>query len=192
MLANLFGTVKWEIMIRLFTGIALPPFLYPELAPLRQQAPHVAWQPAQKLHITLRFIGEIEDHKTETMGEKLASVKIPAFRLSLQSVASFFRRRAPSILWLGVEPKEDLVALKAAINAALAELDLPPDSHAAFRPHVTIGKIKPPVKKELADFLETHKNFCTNSFAVKEFSLFESRNGEYMQLCSYPLLAGGL
>lgn len=113
-------------------------------APLRERAPGVSWVRAENFHLTLRFLGAIEEatigRVREALGEAAAAA--PAFRVEVGGFGGFPSARAPRVLWVGLTAgAEPLAALHAHLERGLAARGLPPEGR-AFHAHVTLGRAR--------------------------------------------------
>ena len=134
--------------MRLFVALALPAevrrAIHGAAAPLRDALGRaVAWTPADTLHLTLRFLGDVPraglDDLLASLGEAAAASE-PA-TLAIGGIGAFPSMGRPRVLWLGVAPDAALAALQARVERACAAL-----GHAAeprpFHPHVTLGRLR--------------------------------------------------
>ncbi len=112
------------------------------VAPLRERLPNVRWVRTGQLHLTLRFIGDVERARVATIGAALrrALAPLPEPRLALEGGGAFPSAARPSVLWVGVRPSERLSALHGATEAALGSVGIPPEGR-EFHPHVTVGRV---------------------------------------------------
>lgn len=133
----------------------------------------IRWLPLENHHVTLCFLGDVEEENIETM---LAKVKGLAadfhrFDLKLKGAGAFPEVEHGRVIYIGVQAKNELVELQAALKELLIDegFDL---SEREYRPHVTLGRLKN--KKNLRDVLSpmTGKDFGKTN--VKEIVLFES------------------
>ena len=115
-----------------------------------------------QFHLTLRFIGEVEQGTFYEIGEALAGVSHPPFELALKGLGQFPPRGAPHTLWVGVDdPAGALPALRRRIERALGEAGLEPERR-KFTPHVTLGRFAaPPPEERLASYLFRRNLFRT-------------------------------
>src|SRR3954470_16208719 len=95
--------------------------------------PGWAWQDEAQLHLTLRFIGEVERPVAEDIAVALGSVRHSPFAVALKGVGSF-ERRGKGTLWVGVTPHEELKALHKKVDRACVGVGLAPDTR-AYLPH---------------------------------------------------------
>ncbi len=126
-------------MIRLFVAIELPPHVRDGLLAAMGGVAGARWQTDYQLHLTLRFIGEVDRHQAGDIVAALGSVHIVPFELSLADVGSFDRRGRIDSLWVGVTPQTEVAALAKRVDQALARIGIAPETR-AFVPHVTVAR----------------------------------------------------
>ena len=149
-----------EGAVRSFVAVLLPDRVRAGLAAvsaeLRGQARGLAWVRADNLHLTLRFLGEIEPTMLEPVREAVAAAAaaIPPFTVSLGGLGGFPSGRAPRVLWASVAAGgKELEMLYAALEAALVARGMPGESR-PFHPHVTLARARDPRGAgDLADVL---------------------------------------
>jgi 2'-5' RNA ligase len=136
--------------IRAFIAIAITPVMRAQLAAvqeaLRAAGADVGWVRPDGIHVTLKFLGEVEVARCAAIEEALSRAVAgqAPFALHLAGVGVFPSARAPRIIWAGVMAgAEPLTAIAAEIEAAMVPLGFPPESR-PFRPHLTLGRVKPP------------------------------------------------
>ena len=95
-------------MPRLFTALEIPGDLVPKLEMLRGRLAGARWIDAENYHLTLRFVGDIEEPDADDLVEALSGIAVEPFSLKLSGVGSFGGRK-PRALWVGVEECEPLV-----------------------------------------------------------------------------------
>lgn len=176
-------------MHRLFVAIRPPEFIRDQLIDLMEGLEGARWQDDDQLHLTLRFIGEVDGRTAEDIAAVLASVHQPAFEIALSGVGSFGGSGRPHALWAGVCPAEPLAHLHKKVDQALVRIGLEPE-HRAYKPHITIARLNRSASP-IAAFLQHHVALSSTSFSVDEFALFESRltqaGASYEQVAAYPL-----
>lgn len=161
-------------MARLFVGIALPDPIVQHLSLLAGGVPGARWQRLDQLHLTLRFIGDVDGGVAVDVGEALATVRSAGFDLQLDGVGHFGERRRVRALWVGVAPNPALVALQAKIERALVDAGLPPEGR-KFKPHVTVARMGQSTHGRVAQFLSDHALFGTAPWQVTAFHLYSSQ-----------------
>jgi 2'-5' RNA ligase len=177
-------------MIRLFVGLELPPELRDRLAGLGGGVPGARWTEPGNLHLTLRFIGEVEEGMLADIHAGLAAVSAPAFDLVLEGTGRFGAGARTRALWAGVEGNAALQHLQQKVESAVVRTGLPAEER-KFIPHVTLARLKDAPAERVARFLEERGLFRAGPVRVDHFTLFESRPGRggpvYIPLGEYPL-----
>lgn len=130
------------------------------------------WQSDDQLHLTLRFIGEVDRHRAGDVHAALGGIHHPPFEIALSGIGAFERRGFPDTVWAGVTPHEPLKALHKKIDAALSRVGVVPDER-AYLPHVTLARLKRS-SGPLGNLLEHSGGLASQPFAVDSFALFES------------------
>jgi len=159
-------------MIRLFVGIELPPELRLQLSLLSGGLPGARWVDAGNLHLTLRFIGEIDEGTASDIDSALARIRSPRFSLTLAGTGCFGGDK-PRLLWVGVEDNAALFQLRDRIEAALRRAGLAADTR-RYSPHVTLARLDRVDRPRLQDYLSAHALFRAPPTAVEKFSLIAS------------------
>jgi RNA 2',3'-cyclic 3'-phosphodiesterase len=176
-------------MLRLFTAIEIPEALRTRLTFLQGGVPGAKWQPVENLHLTLRFIGEVDEPTAADIDQMLSGLQEKAFDLTLRGVGEF-GGRDPHALWAGVAASPALLHLVAKIESALQRMGLPAETR-KYAPHVTLARLRDAPVVKVRDFLAANAAFDSGPFPVREFSLFSSfqtpRGSLYRVEQSYPL-----
>ena len=136
--------------IRSFVAVLLPEAVRARVgeaaAELRSRAGSVSWVREENFHVTLRFLGSVDEATLGRVHEALAAAAagLAPFRLALGGFGGFPTAQAPRVLWVGLTAgAEPLVQLHARLEAALARRGIPPEGR-GFHPHVTIGRAREP------------------------------------------------
>lgn len=182
------------VMLRLFVALDLPDFVRADLGQLIGNLPDTRWLEPDQLHLTLRFIGEVDGGTARDIEEALAVVPSVPFELRLKGLGVFPPRGEPRVLWVGIEDAGEVKALKRRIDAALADVGLPRDTR-KFHPHVTLARFRqPPPHGRFASYLARHSLYRGEAFWVGGFSLYSSflrPEGALHRIeASYQLLPG--
>ena len=176
-------------MHRLFIAIRPPEHIRDLLIDAMDDSADFRWQEDEQLHLTLRFVGEVDRHVAADLTDVLSRVRAPRFEARIKGVGSFDHRGAGA-LWAGVEPKEPLAALAAKLERACQAVGLEPERR-AFHPHITLARWKGRRSREAEEFIAGRRALASEPFAVDEFILFESqlsRHGaHYEAVETYPL-----
>lgn len=180
-------------MPRLFTGIEIPSELRNELSLLRAPLPGAKWIEPENLHITLRFAGDIDNRVAAEFADFLGAIDTDAFTLRFSGLGAF-GGNDPRVLWTGIEAGPELEALARANERAARLAGLPPEPR-AFKPHVTLARLRNSRVEPIARYLGRHGHFRTEPFFVSRFVLFSSRpqtgGGPYVVEAVFPLRGGG-
>jgi RNA 2',3'-cyclic 3'-phosphodiesterase len=173
-------------MLRLFVGIDLPPELKLSLSLIATGLPGAKWVDAGNYHLTLRFIGEIDEGQAEDVDTALSQIHAPRFDLALATVGHFGLRQ----LWAGVERNDALRHLHGKIESALNRLGFPSDER-RYTPHVSLARLKGTSEVRLQAYLTEHALYRAPAFHVAHFSLIASyltKSGAiYEDQADYPL-----
>jgi 2'-5' RNA ligase len=143
------------------------------------------------MHLTLRFIGEVDGAAEDDVRVVLGGVTQPPFSVTLEGVGQFGDKE-PHTLFVGVQPSDPLRRLAAKIEQALQRIGLPPETR-RYTPHVTLARLKSGngSRARVAQFLAEHGLFRTGPFPVETFELFSSHRGRsgahYRSECTYTL-----
>lgn len=159
-------------MHRLFVAIRLPAAVRARLLGLTGGVAGARWLTDDQLHLTVRFIGEVDRHLGRDVDAALSSVHHPGFQIALNGLGAFDRRGEPVTLWAGVAPHEPLRALHKKIDQALVRVGVEPDRR-AYMPHVTIARL-PRGAGPVGSLVERSGGLAGPPFAVDEFRLYES------------------
>lgn len=160
-------------MIRLFAALELPPPVRDALLAVMGGVSGAHWQRDDQLHLTLRFIGEVDCHTAADISAALSRVNVLPFTLTLDGIGSFDRRGRVDALWVGVAPRASVAELAKRIDAALARVGLPPETR-AFVPHITVARLGRSAGS-IAAFPVAPVPALP--FQVRGFALWESRLG---------------
>lgn len=180
--------------MRLFIAIELPDELKVELARLRAALSSARWVPAEQLHLTLAFLGEVDQATTAELTTQLADIQTDAFRLTLAGIGCFPDQRRPRVLWIGVKAEPKLLRLAETIQQTLLAAGIALEER-PFSPHITLARLKLPAARELGAFIDQHGKKTFQPFSVREFTLFQSRLSKdgavHIPVRSFPLITAG-
>jgi len=177
-------------MYRLFVAIDLPAEVKERLRALCGGLPGARWVDGEQLHLTLRFIGEVDGGVRDEIAGGLAEVQAAAFPLALQGVGHFPPRGQPRVVWVGVERSPPLIHLHGRVESALAAAGMERDGR-KFSPHITLARLTATPATRVGRYLEEFGLFRTEPFPVDEFTLYSStltRHGAvHTPVATYPL-----
>ena len=159
--------------MRLFTAIAIPDEIAAPLTMIQAGVPGARWSTREQLHLTLRFIGEVDGRDASAIDDALSTIVAPGFRLTIKSVGQFGGRN-PSAIWAGVEANDALMHLERKIESALQRVGLPAESR-KFTPHITLARLKGASRGRVMDYLTDHALFACPPFDVRGFILYSSQ-----------------
>jgi RNA 2',3'-cyclic 3'-phosphodiesterase len=149
---------------------------------LSRSSANVKWVEPRNLHLTLKFLGQVEVLEMPEVCRAVAEAvaELPPFDLTGAGAGAFPNADRPRTLWLGVsEGTDEMVALHDAVETRLADLGFRREQR-RFRPHLTIGRVRnssPAGIRELAELLEEQREFVGGSCDVSEVVVFASETG---------------
>jgi 2'-5' RNA ligase len=159
--------------MRLFVALALPDAVAQSIMLIQGGVPGARWQAREQLHLTLRFIGEVESRDVAALDDVLAAIQAPAFTLQLHSVGQFGNKQ-PHSLWAGVRPNPMLEHLQLKVDNAIRRVGQPQDAH-KFAPHVTLARLRHPDMPRMLDWLSYNGLYTSPEFEVGAFHLYSSK-----------------
>ena len=159
--------------MRLFVALPIPDKVAGELMLLQGGVPGARWQNREQLHMTLRFIGEVDGRDARAIDDALAGIDAPAFSLQLHGVGQFGNKQ-PHTLWAAARPNALLDHLARKVDTAIRRVGQPQDAH-KFMPHVTVGRLKHPDLDKVREWLVDHALSTSTEFAVDAFCLYSSK-----------------
>ncbi|MBI2714171.1 MAG: RNA 2',3'-cyclic phosphodiesterase [Rhizobiales bacterium] len=178
-------------MPRLFTGVEIPSDVGESLGMLRGGLPGARWITPDNYHLTLRFIGDVNDVIAHEVASLLGRVKRGAFELHMEGLTSFGGRK-PRAVVATVAPEQALLDVQAEHERLMQRIGLQPEGR-KYLPHVTLARLRTSSSRDVAEYLSARGLFRTASFPVSRFVLFSSRNsvggGPYVVEAGYPLSA---
>lgn len=152
--------------------------------------PGARWVQPDHLHLTLRFIGEVDSTVFRDVREALHEVKGSPFSMQLDGVGFFPPRGKPRVVWVGIRKSDYLVQLRNRVEAVLVKTGLEPEGR-KYSPHITLARLKNTPSSKVASFLTHNSMFITEEFPVNQFFLYSSvlnsRGAKHFIECGYPL-----
>lgn len=175
-------------MHRIFVAIRPPGHVRDLLLDTMEGAPALRWQDDEQLHLTLRFVGEVERPLAEDLAAALATLRFAPFDIRIAGVGRFDHHRRGA-LWAGVEPRAPVAALAAKVERICVSVGLPPERR-AFHPHITLARWGRGEGASLDPWLAEHAALRSDEFHIDGFTLYESRLGSagahYEAVADYP------
>ena len=176
-------------MHRLFVAIRPPEEIRDLLIDAMDDAPVLRWVSDDNLHLTLRFIGEVERPLANDIADALRRVRFDRFGLRVTGVGRFEQRNGGA-LWAAIEPKAPVTELAAKVDRACQSAGLEPERR-TFHPHITLARWNRRSADAVDAFLRRNAALASDPFDVTRFTLFEShlsRHGaHYQAVADYPL-----
>ena len=176
-------------MHRLFVAIRPPEDIRDLLIDAMDDSPDFRWQSDEQLHLTLKFIGEVDRPVGSDVADALSRIRSAPLELRIAGLGRFEQRSAGA-LWAAVEPKEPVAALAAKVDRACLAAGIELERR-AFHPHITLARWSGRRTREVADFLDRKRGLASAPFQVDSFALFESRlskhGAHYEPVTAYPL-----
>ena len=175
-------------MIRLFTGLELPPDIALDLNFMQGGIMGARWIDRQSFHMTLRFIGDIDDALARDVADALNDADLRPFTISIKGI-DVFGGNKPHAIIARIEENPELIRLQAAQERICQSLGLEPEGR-KFIPHITLARLRDPDAKALRSFIESHALYRSRPFMVDRFVLFASKplrgGGPYTVEGAYP------
>jgi RNA 2',3'-cyclic 3'-phosphodiesterase len=178
-------------MLRLFTGLEIPADIGQSLSLLRGGLPGARWIDPENYHVTLRFIGDVDDTIAHEIASMLERVRREPFEMRVEDLISFGGRK-PRAIVATLGSARALMELQAEHERLMQRVGLEPEGR-KYVPHVTLARLRDSSSRQVADYLALRAPFRSPPFAVSRFVLFSSRasvgGGPYVVEAAYPLVA---
>ena len=186
--------------IRAFIAIELPANIIDALKKIQDElkdgSNKVAWGKPENIHLTIKFLGDIEAGKIDGITGLLedAAAKNRSFAISVKGTGAFPKTDNPRVLWVGIEDNKNLLPLYNNLEEGLESLGLKKEER-SFKPHLTLGRVKLLSDKKLfKKRIEKYKDINLGQFTAEGICLFQSKltpNGAvYVKLKEYRLQTG--
>ncbi len=178
--------------MRCFIGLEVPDAQANTLSRLVDRLSVGRIVPAENLHLTLAFLGDVSNDDLTELHEALTSLSAPGFPLKIKGLDVFGRR--PRAIWAGVEPNASLTHLQSKVTSAARRAGLTLERR-RFVPHVTLTRFRQSEEAapHVAQIVATHAAFELSPLQVRTFALFSSHlrsdGAQYDVLERYPLEA---
>ena len=167
-------------MSRLFIAIKIPDEVKDKLLDvcyeLSDSSELFKWEKPENIHLTLKFIGEVEEEFVSSIAKEIAFVEnYNSFNFNVTKFGFFFRKGVPSILWVELQTDESIHSLVDKLNDRLSILSIPVERR-KFKPHLTMLRIKKNPGKEFIFNFKEHSfdnwNFKSNEITLIKSELF--------------------
>ncbi|MCA0317899.1 MAG: RNA 2',3'-cyclic phosphodiesterase [Proteobacteria bacterium] len=179
-------------MPRIFTGLEVPETMADDLSKLRGGLMSARWIEPEDYHLTLRFIGDVDERTANEIADLLYAVKKRSIEVTLTGLGAFGGDR-PRSLYVSVKQTQPLLELQAEHERIMRRVGMPPETR-KFVPHVTLARLgRDATARTVADWLALRGLFLSRTFIVPNFVLFSSKEsvggGPYLVEETYPLAA---
>lgn len=175
--------------MRLFVALRPPPEVRAALLAAQGGVENARWQSDDQLHLTLRFVGEVDRRTGEDLVDAFSSVVAPGFTLAIRGVGHFEKKGRPNALWAAVAPCPALGVLGRRVERACRAAGMAPETR-KFVPHVTLARLGGGAAGS-GGWLAANGNLTAPPWPVASFRLYESRLGHggasYAALAEWPL-----
>ena len=175
--------------MRLFVALSIPDRVAQSLLLMQGGVPGAHWQTREQMHLTLRFIGEVDGRDANNIHDVLSAISAPHFSLALKGVGEFGGKK-PHTLWAGVNDAKSVIHLNRKIENAVQRVGQDPDPR-KFTPHVTMARLRAGQHERVIHWLADHALYSSPPFEALEFILYSSTltpNGSvYAPESVYPL-----
>ncbi len=176
--------------MRLFLAADLPKEIKDYLfeLELKVKEAKITWVSKKNLHLTLKFLGEVQEKDLPKIKEQMKVHHAP-LKLTLGDIGFFPNAKDPTVIWLAVNPEESVISLQQKIDAQLLS-SFPGEQK--FQAHLTLGRIKSIRRKE--DFNNSIKslNLEKKSFVISSYQLMKSeltKNGPHYETIENVILS---
>lgn len=180
---------------RLFIALRPPEAVRERLLDTMEALEGARWIDADDLHLTLRFVGEVDRAMANELADALGRIDAPRFALRVEGVGSFDRsvrhQAFPHAVWARVPPSDPLEGLRRKVERACEIAGLDRETR-RFVPHITLARTNRSTGP-LGGWLATWGDLAAGPWTVEAFSLFESHLGQtgavHEEVARYPLAA---
>ena len=158
--------------MRLFIAIDLPKDIKDYLMKIEEKIDVKGLKLVKDIHLTLKFLGEVEDDKAEQIKNLLKEIKINPFEAKISGLGVFPSGSYIRVVWVGVQPEDKIIEIQKEIDERMKEIGFKKEKN--FKAHITLARVK---------FLEDKEGFVSKlneikpeekSFEVKSFKLIKS------------------
>jgi len=168
-------------LIRSFLAIELPKLILKKIEEvqrdLRSTRADVRWVNPEKIHLTLKFFGNIEESRIDPIFKSIEEPirNTPPYSIEVKGVGAFPQLRNPRVIWIGlVNGKEILTSFQKQIETQLEKIGFQTENR-PFHPHLTLGRMKSSRgREEMVGRMEKHREEEFGDFQVERVILFKS------------------
>lgn len=175
---------------RLFFGIRPPSPIRNTLRGVMSGVSNARWQDDTQLHVTLRYIGEVDTPLAEDIADAASRLSFEPFEAGIAGVGFFEKKNRPALLYARIVPTEPLMRFQRKLERVLQQCGLEPETR-KFVPHITLARLNT-ASGPLAPFLAQHESLTLGPWQINDYILYESTLREqgslYEPLVTYPAL----
>ncbi len=176
-------------MLRLFTGLEIPHDIASDLDMMKGGLIGARWIERDNYHLTLRFIGDVEEGLARDLAEALDGVAVASFVTRLKGLGAFGGAK-PHALYAGMEASPELRRLQAAHERVCQQVGLVRETR-KFMPHVTLARLRRTDPGDVQHYIAAHNLYESRPFEIDRFVLYSARpsrgGGPYAVEAEYPL-----
>lgn len=163
---------------RLFVAIEPPQYVKDRLAELRKELKGFHWVPPDRMHLTLKFIGDVPGQFQKEIEAALDSFVVHPFILPMRGVGAFPTPERAHAVWAGIDNGHPrLFQLQKRIEDALFNIGIEPEKR-LYLPHITLARVNHAAAETVRQFLKRNQDFESAPFRVDQFSLMRSEVSE--------------
>jgi len=178
--------------MRIFIALDIPEQVRARLTEYMERArllaPEARWARVEGLHVTLKFIGHVDDAVVEKIKAELRSIKAAPFEVKFAGVGFFPNPNAGRVFWAGVNGSDSLPKLASTIDSAMEKLGIPRETK-PYHPHLTLARTSSRPLRGLKPLLDEPPQFGT--MTAREFFLYQSQpqkgGSKYIKLERFEL-----
>jgi 2'-5' RNA ligase len=168
-------------LIRSFLAIELPRAILKKIedvqGDLRSSHADVRWVSPDRIHLTLKFFGNIDELKIDPIAKSMGGLThaLSPFPLKVRALGAFPHFKNPRVIWVGlVDGKEVLTSFQKELEKELEKIGFEPEGR-SFHPHLTLGRVKSNRgRDELVGRMERYREEEFGDFQVERMILFKS------------------
>ena len=181
-------------MNRLFIALKIPGEIRKEIINFRNKAwannSSLKWEPEDKIHLTLKFLGDVEESLTNQIAGLIQFVSdYSSFECRLTRFGFFYKNNEPKILWIGLNINNKIFEIVERLNKELEKFAIPAERK-KFNPHITVKRLKGDEGKEFINRFEKFK-LPEVEFKASEIALIKSEllpaGSKYTEIKNYKL-----
>ncbi len=162
-------------MPRLFTALELPESARTHLSLLRGEIGGARWVEPENLHLTLRFFGDLDDRLADELADQLDRISADPVVIEIAGTGTF-GGQSETIIYAAAQPTPALSSLQKTHERIARLLGLPPPAF-AFKPHITLARVRHPRVQMVGRFLAETGALRLPPFTADRFVLMSSRPG---------------